>query len=53
MLLHIINAFVVAYCDTIDGRLSSASATAELYGGLPPSISSPDTLAPDLDLFYA
>lgn len=35
MLLHIINAFVHAYWDTIDGRLSSASATAELYGGYP------------------
>lgn len=33
LLLHIINTFVHCYNDTIDGRLSDASATEELYGG--------------------
>jgi len=33
LLLNIINTFVHHYCNTIDGRLSSASATEELYGG--------------------
>jgi len=33
LLLSIINTFVHNYCNTIDGRLSSVSATEELYGG--------------------
>jgi len=33
LLLHIINSFVHSYCNTIDGRLNTTSATEELYGG--------------------
>lgn len=32
-MLHIINSFVLAYSNTIDGRLTNESATDELYGG--------------------